>query len=142
MLTDIQKAKELLESSGASCVAVKGGAVAQSGQPGVMALLHWLETEPEVLRGASAADKVVGKAAALLMTLGGVREVYAEIISDSARTYFEQNGVPYSYGEKVETILNRDKTGTCPMERRCLAIDSPQEAYEVLREMVSRRAQA
>lgn len=140
-MTELEQAKELLESSGASCAAVRSGTAVRSEEPGVLPLLHWLETEPELLRGAAVADKVVGKAAALLMAYGGVSEVYAAVISESARAYFAENRVPYSFGKAVDTILNRDKTGTCPMERRCLSIDSPREGYEALREMVFRRAQ-
>lgn len=105
-----------------------------------MPLLEWLSKSPELLKGACAADKVVGKAAALLMIYGGVSEIYAEVISESAADCLEQNGIKFSFGKRVPYIRNRNKTDMCPMEKRCLHINSPDEAYEALSQMVMGRS--
>lgn len=47
---------------------------------GVADLYDLLVQEPEFLHGAFVADKVIGKAAASLMVLGGVRQVYTRTI--------------------------------------------------------------
>jgi len=139
MLTDIQKAKLSLQESDASCVMVKDSVVSQSELQGIMPLLEWLEKSPDTLRGSCIADKVVGKAAALLMVLGNVSEVYAEVLSASAEECFQKNKIVFSFGEKVPHILNRTQTDMCPMEKRCIEIESPQNAYEILKEMVQAR---
>ena len=75
--------KDLLHSGDWSLVIENHGVRTFSGR-GVKDLLRVLEEEPQVLNGAKIADKVVGKAAAALMVLGKVREVYAELISTPA----------------------------------------------------------
>jgi len=136
MLTNLQKAKSYLQDSGASCVMAKDSELRHSEKPGIMPLLEWLKEDSTTLQNSSIADKVVGKAAALLMVFGKVSEVYAEVISTAAIECFEKNKVLFSFGEKVPYILNRDQTDMCPMEKRCMGTDSPTEAYQILGEMV------
>lgn len=138
MTERIKQAESLLKKDNAVCVVIslKNG-ILKSQKSGVMPLLDWLNQSPELLKGACAADRVVGKAAVLLMVYGGVAEVYAEVISDFASDYLQQNEVPFAYTQKVPYIQNRDKTGMCPLERRCASISSPREAYEALSEMMT-----
>ena len=70
--------------------------------------------------------------AALLMVKGGVKEVYADIISSHALDVFEKYKVKTYYGNLVEYIINRDKTGMCPMEKAVLEVDEPNTAYDCL----------
>lgn len=48
---------------------------------GVADLFRLLHEEPQLLRGAFIADKVVGKGAAALMVLGGVEGLFADVVS-------------------------------------------------------------
>lgn len=137
MTERMRLASERLKQSGAACVAANRDSVlSESLLPGIKPLIAWLETEPENLEGSSVADKVVGKAAALLLIYGRVGEVYAEIISESAAEYLQEHRIPFDFGRKVPYILNRDGTGMCPMEQRCLQIDDPGEGYEALKKMI------
>lgn len=86
---------------------------------GITDLYRLLRYEPEMLRGGIAADKVVGKAAMALMMLGGVREVYAAVISDLALSLAERSTVAVSYGKRVGHIARKDGTGWCPLEFLC-----------------------
>ena len=94
---------------------------------GVSDLLRLLHESPEILRGAQLADKVVGKGAAALMALGKVKEVYAEVISEPALGLLEQEGIRTTYGKLVTHIINREGTGLCPVETRCLTCKTPAE---------------
>lgn len=86
---------------------------------GVRDLYTLLTTEPQVLKGAMVADKVVGKGAAALMIVGGIAELHTHIISEPAIKLLELSGIRYSFDEKVDHIENRDKTGWCPVETLC-----------------------
>ena len=86
---------------------------------GVSDLYHLLINEPGFLCRASVADKVVGKGAAALMVEGGVREVYADVISTSALVLFRVGGIPVRYGQEVPHIVNRAGNGICPVEQLC-----------------------
>ena len=71
------------------------------------------------LRGASVADKVVGKGAAALLILGGVRELFAGVISTPALGLLEDSGISFRFAEKVPYIINRKGDGLCPVETLC-----------------------
>ena len=124
--------KDLLHSGDWSLVIENHGVRTFSGR-GVKDLLRVLEEEPQVLNGAKIADKVVGKAAAALMVLGKVREVYAELISTPAVELLRKYGVAVSFGNETDHIMNRDETGWCPMETACRnVVTSPQELVSMI----------
>lgn len=104
-----------------SCVIANNGVIRTFTQRGVADLYDLLTTTPDFLQGASLADKVIGKGAAAIMIRGGVHEVYADIISQSAHSLFVTAGIEVEYRELVHHIENRDKTDWCPLEKSCLA---------------------
>ena len=78
------------------------------------------------------ADKVVGKGAAALMIMGGMAEVYADVVSTPARKLFEQYGVKLSCGKEVPHIINRQQTGYCPLETACGEETDLQRLYQII----------
>ena len=84
--------------------------------------------EKKMPSGFSAADKVVGKAAAFLYVLLGAKELYADVISRTALAVLQQYDITVTYGQLTDAIRNRTNTGFCPMETAVLAIDDPAEA--------------
>ncbi len=100
---------------------------------GVRDLEDLLNEEPETLRGAVIADKVVGKAAAGMMAFGGVAEVYAEVLSKKAVTLLDDNGVSYSYGVLADQIIIKEGDDRCPLERIVEPAQSAVEIVELLR---------
>lgn len=85
------------------------------------------------LTGYSVADVVVGKAVALLFVKSGIVNVFAKTLSESGKKILETNGIPFEYEVLTEKIINRAGTDICPMEKAVLATDSPEEAYELLK---------
>ena len=85
MNKDLEQAKALLENNEEyTCAACRAGESFASEEHGVRPLMRWLN-EGTDLSGASAADRIVGKAAAFLYVLLGVRTVYAPLMSVPAR---------------------------------------------------------
>ena len=80
----IDELKGLLSSGSYSLVVKKNDRLFFSHDRGVKPLLSLLASEPDMLQGARLADKVIGKAAALLMVKGGVREVFGAVVSEPA----------------------------------------------------------
>ena len=79
----MDKLIKLLHEGNYSCV-IKNKEISTFTQRGITDLYDLLNTDPAFLRGAQIADKVIGKAAAVLMVLGRVQEVYTDIISEPA----------------------------------------------------------
>lgn len=133
----IELNKTLL-SGNHTIVVKKDDKVFTSSDRGVKPLLHLLEDEKGFLDGASVADKVIGKAAALLMVLGGIKEVHTNVISEPAVEVFEKHHIPYFYEEKVKRIINRKGDGLCPMETLCIDVEEPSEAFEKIKEWLEK----
>ena len=100
-------------------------------------LLQWL-AEGRSLVGYSAADRVVGKGAALLYARLGVVAVYAETMSEAGLATLRTQGIVASYGTLVPVILNRARTGVCPIERSVESISDPLAAEPAIRAAVAR----
>lgn len=132
----LEKAKSILLSTASTIAVVSNGEVFTSQERGVKPLLHLLTEKKGFLKDASVADKVIGKAAALLMVLGEIKEVHTLIISEPAIKVFEKHNIPCFYDKKADRIVNRTGDGLCPMETLCLDVDDPQEAFAKIREKV------
>ena len=100
---------------------------------GVSDLFRLLEKDSGFLYGASVADKVVGKAAAALMVLAKIKEMYAEVISQPAFDLLRSNGIGVIYEKVVPHIINRAGMGLCPLEARCMTCMTPEECFVVIR---------
>lgn len=85
---------ELLHSARCSCVILKDGKPRLFRERGVKDLYRLLTTEPSSLAGAFVADKVVGKAAAALLILGGVGSSMPTSSADRPSTCCKRRGLP------------------------------------------------
>ena len=132
MSEDLRKARDEMLEAGYRCVLRKGEMRYISTERGVKPLLSWID-EGLDLSGYAAADQVVGKAAALLYVLMGVKEIYTRVLSEQAARVFEKYGISAEAGEKVPYIINRAGTGRCPMESAVWETDEPEEAYRILK---------
>lgn len=96
---------------------------------GVADLYELLSRHEDFLRGAEVADKVVGRAAASLMLLGGVRRLHTDVISSLALTLFADAAVEVEFDTEVPHIINRAGDGWCPLETRCKDCRTPDECF-------------
>lgn len=131
------KALAVLRNTDASFVYVTEEAVLTSEYKGIRRLLA-LVNEQTTLAEGFVADRIVGKAAALLMVLQGAKNVYAETIDQPALAVFRTHGVNVLFRKLVPIIINRAGDGICPMENAVLAVDDPKEAFTVLSETVKK----
>ena len=104
---------------------------------GVSDLHRILHNSPQWLNGAMVADKVVGRGAAALMILGGVKQLHAALISEQAIDFLEKAHVKFSCGKQVPAIINRAGTGLCPVETLTAHCTTPQEALPLIDQFVS-----
>lgn len=127
---------DTLHRAGCSCAICRDGHLTLCHQRGVADLLRLLTDGNETLRGAEIADKVIGKGAAALMILGGASRVWGDIISRPALTLLEGAGVRVSYGRLVDNIINRNKTGICPVESLCLEAPTAADCLPLIQSFV------
>ena len=126
----IEDLKDILLKGNHTIVIYKSDAsVIVSNDRGVAPLLKLLNEDASQLRGSIVVDKVIGKAAALLMVYAGIKEVYTPVISEPAVEVFTNHKVEVTYDKVVERIINRKGDGLCPMETLCIDIDDSKEAF-------------
>ncbi len=72
-------------------------------------------------------DKIVGKAAALMIQRLGIRTVKAGILSRPGEAVLQRHGIAYSYEELVDRIH-------CQTEELLVAVEDSEEAYRLVKE--------
>ena len=118
-MTNLEIVKERLYKTNASLVVLfQNGECKEYYHRRVEDIVAILKEDKDALKGATIADKVIGKVACSLLTVAKVETIYADTISNFAIPVLEKNNVKYEYKQKVEFIQNNDKTGMCPMENK------------------------
>ena len=133
-----QQAIATLHATHCSCVIANGSRLEQFHERGVKDLHHLLHNDKALLDGAFIADKVVGKGAAALMIAGGVKEVYASVMSRAALSLFQSHGLEVEYGLLVDNIINRAGTDICPVEKLCMQCDDIAESLRLIDEFIEK----
>ena len=135
MSGDLKIAAKLLEEEGHALVVVRDGRVLLSSRmPGVSSLLDALENN--LLPGASVADKVFGRAAAMIAVQGEVTAIHSPLMSQGATEVLTDAGILYSAGATIPTIRNRENTGACPIEAATEFTVVPEKGVNAVRQLL------
>lgn len=86
----------------------------------------------EKLRNTVMADKIVGRAAALLMLYSVPAEVHAGVITTKARELLEAGGILVYPNADVPAIKEKDGRIYCPFEAMVQGISDPEKAYHAI----------
>ena len=136
-MKDLELAKQTLHADARAFVLVKDERVLACGtRDGIGELLDTLDWLGEAARGASLADKVVGKAVAQVAVHAGLRAIYTPLASEAARRVLDLAHISLDADHVILLILNKRGDGACPMERLTAPLDSPHDAVNALREFV------
>jgi hypothetical protein len=133
-MNDLEIAKQTLDKKELTLVIVKNSQILfETRSHRISGFLGAIEQFGDELEGASLADRVAGKAIALLCIYARIKEVYAEVLSRKAKTVFEQSSIIHEWKELVENVLDLNKSGVCPFEKAAAGISDPREAYRAFR---------
>ncbi len=133
-MKDLEIAKKRLNEKNLTLSIVKNAEVIfETASHGISGFLEAVEKLGGKLEGASVADRVVGKAIALLCVYARVKAIYATTLSKNAKVTFEKHAVYHEWCNLVESILDVDKVGMCPFEKLAKEILNPIEGYEKLK---------
>jgi hypothetical protein len=133
-MTDLEIAETELYEENLTLAIVKNGALLYSTKSRrISGFLDAIEKCGENLQGASLADRVAGKAIALLCAYAKIKEVYAAVLSRKAQAIFKQNKIAFRWKELVDNVLDTTKTGMCPFEKAAGEISDPEKAYKTFK---------
>lgn len=134
-MTNLEIVKEKLYEKKASLVVLySNGECKDYYQNRINDIKDILKENSSALENAVIADKVIGKVAASVLTVAGVKEIYADVMSKYALPVLEENNIKYEYKTLTDYVINNDKTGMCPMENK---YKDEKDIHKIYNEMVS-----
>ena len=132
-LNDLHIAKSRLLKMNLSFVIVNDGVIIlETSDHGIRALTKAVLDYNDKLEGAAIADRVVGKAAMLLIMRAKMNSLYAKTISSSALKLASKASVSIIYDNLVKMIKNRAGNDMCPFEKTVKNVEDPEEALKAL----------
>ncbi len=128
-ISDIEAAKAGL--AGHSICLCRGGEIITDDSRGIKPMMKLL-AEGRDLRGFSAADLIVGRAAAMLFVKAGIVRVHGCTMSEGGKAYLEEHGIPCTFDVLTEKIIDRTGKDICPMEKAVAGITDPDEGHRAI----------
>lgn len=136
-MLDLEIAKNRLQSKDVTLVIVKNREVIfETEEHKIKGFLGAIEKLGKSLEGSSIADRVVGKAIALLCVYSKVYSVYAAILSKEAKRVLEKYQISHEWSIIVEEILNLEKNRACPFEMKARNMSDPKKTYFELKRLL------
>lgn len=128
----VHSAINLITEGTASCVVIKENTIVKTQcDRGIGPVIRLYESG--LLQDAFVVDKIIGKAAAMVMTLGGVKGCYGVTMSASAVRWLKEHHISVQYETCVDAIINRAGDGICPMEQTVKDIEDAEAALVALK---------
>jgi hypothetical protein len=136
-MKDLEIARIRLKDGDFSLVIVKNGKIIfETKSSGLRGFLHAIKLLDKELAKSSVADKIMGRAAALLSVYSCVTAVFAVTISEEGIKVLEDNNIPYQYENCVPNILNSRGEDLCPFEKLTMSFTNSAEAYSKLKSLI------
>jgi len=118
-MTNLEIVKQKLYEKNASLVVLySNGECKEYYQNRINDIKDILKENKEALKDSIIADKVIGKVAGSILTVAGVKQIYADVMSKYAIPVLEESHIKYEYKTLTEYVINNAKTGMCPMENK------------------------
>lgn len=132
-ISNLEYVKSALRTDGTTLALYDGKRLITSSKRGVAPLIELLDSKEDI-SSFSAADKVIGRGAAFLYVLLGIKEIHTDVISKSALELLTRYGTFVAYEHLVPHIINRAGDGICPIESAVMPVTEPSEALIIIKE--------
>lgn len=126
-----QEFEKFLKSSWGLELWHSGKKIFRSKKSGVQGLLDFITKCSRGYKNIVVFDKIIGQGAALLAAYLKAEEVYGAIGSKLAAITLKKYKIKFYFQETCANILNKDKTGLCPLEKNSLD-KTPEKFYNCL----------
>ena len=135
ILKDLDLAREVISNEDCSVVVVKYGKIwKQKKGEGIKPMLETIEEMGEDIYESVIGDKILGKASALLCRYAKADGVYSPQGTKTAIALLIMGGIPCQIDKMIPFIQNKDGDDICPFEKMLKDVDSPEEAYKILKD--------
>lgn len=131
----LQSAINLIHEGTAACVIIKDNRIIKTGYSrGINQILTFYDEN--ILKNTFVVDKIIGKAAAMVIVSGGALACYGGTMSKDAAEYLKKHHIDFSHGNLVEKIINRTGDGICPMEESVMEIENAEDGIKAIRKKI------
>ena len=131
---------EKLKNSEYKLVVVKDNEIKyKSKEDSISSIVDLLDNRPELLKDAIVADKVIGRAVAMVCDYGQVKFCYGSIMSKGASIFLKQANISYEAKNNVEYIKNRDDTDLCTIEKLTLKVDNSSKGIDKIKDFLNKK---
>jgi len=136
-MTNLEYAKNEFMTNELCFIAAKGEEAIIEKEYKAGALLAHVHNNKHCLSGAAVAANAIGRAEALLLVYGGIHEIYAKNITVPAVQVFRNRGIKVEYENLLDAIPADKYPISAELEKKCLDIRSPFEAFGMLEAIFS-----
>ena len=137
IIKDMNLARDLIIKSDNSIVVIKNGVLLSKKKGnGLRPILETIDELDEEIKGSIIGDKILGKASALLCIYSKVRGVYSPQSTKKAIALLLKQGIPTKIDKIIPFIKNQNGNDICPFEKIIKNIDSPINAYKILKKNI------
>ncbi len=134
-----KEAVKMIKNRKATIVVIKNNKIEKTlSKQGIGHLIDLCESGE--LKDATVVDNVVGKAAAMVFSVAGVKSCFGINMSKSALETLKKNNIVASYEILTDFIQNRKGDGMCPMEETVMDVDDNEVAMCLLKEKLRQLA--
>ena len=136
----ISRAIKAIEAGECGCAVIKNNVIIHKGiGRGVSPLLELAESADGLkkMENAIVIDRIIGKAAAMLLVYGKAKFAYGLTMSKSAKEYLHAYGIETKNNRCVDAISDRTGRGICPMERSVMEIDDASVGLKKIQETLA-----
>jgi hypothetical protein len=135
ILKDLDLARDIISNEDCSVVVVKYGKIWKKIKgEGVKPMLEVIEEMGEDIYESVIGEKILGKASALLCRYAKVSGVYSPQGTKTAIALLIMGGIPCQIDQMMPFIQNENCDEICPFEKMLKDVESPDEAYRILKD--------
>ena len=137
IIKDMNLARKTLSSENYSIIVIRDGKIlTQKKGEGIKPILKVIEELGDEMQDTVVGDRILGKASAFLCRYSKVKGVYSPQATKTAIAILIIGGIPCQVDEMIPVIKNKSGDGLCPFEKMLKNVESPKEAYKILKEKV------
>lgn len=137
VINDLKLAREVLSTTDCSIIIISNGKIWKKKKgEGLKPLLETIKEMGEEINDSVIGDRILGRASALLCRYAKAQAVYSPQGTKTGIAILIMGGVTCQVDELIPFINNRAGDGLCPFEKMLRDIESPEEAYNLLKQKI------
>jgi len=137
IIKDMNLARTTLSSEDYSIVVIRDGKILiHKKGDGIKPILKVIDELGNEMQDTVVGDRILGKASAFLCRYSKVKGVYSPQATKTAIAILIIGGIPCQVDEMIPVIKNKAGDGLCPFEKMLKNVESPEEAYTILKQNV------